>query len=166
MGETPTDGFGIDYTVSPLSSRRIREPVEQCCICTRHSTCPSWAGLPVCVSAETSADSALYVTAGFCVRTWGQLIPSPTMARVLLRSSPRGADLPAADQRASPPPVQSPTSLSLREMLTSGDGGGGARGGVGICRSPRDGRGGIGGQAKVTGMDAERCDTQRGRGGG
>ena len=75
----------------------------------------------------------------------GQLMPSPNMARGLLGHFPRCADPPATDQRASSPPVQSPTSLSLREILEAGARGGGARGGAGGRKSLRDGGGGGGG---------------------
>ena len=38
-GETPTEGFGICSRLTCPSSRRVREPVERCYSCTRHSTC-------------------------------------------------------------------------------------------------------------------------------
>ena len=69
-------------------------------------------------------------------------MPSPTTARGLLGNFLRGADPPAADQRVSPPPFQSPTSSSLRAISVAGAGGGGARGGAGGRRSLWDGRGG------------------------
>ena len=37
--ETPTGGFDICSPLSRTSSRQVCEPVERCCICTRHSTC-------------------------------------------------------------------------------------------------------------------------------
>ena len=85
---------------------------------------------------------------------------SPTTARFLLGHFPRGEDPPAVDQCASPPPVRSPTYLSLRAISAAGARGGGARGGAGAHRSPRDSRGGGGGE---TGTDGERRDTLRGR---
>ena len=68
---------------------------------------------------------------------------SPTMARGLLGHFLRGADLPATDQRASPLPIQSPTSLSLRLILAAGAGGRGVQVGASSCKSPRDGGGGV-----------------------
>ena len=69
-------------------------------------------------------------------------MPPPTMARGLLEHFPRGADPPTTDQRASPPPIQSLTSLSLRAILAARAGGRGAQGGVSGHRIPRDGEGG------------------------
>ena len=69
-------------------------------------------------------------------------MPSPTTARGLLGHFPRCADLPAINQRVSPPPVRSPTYLSLRPILAAGAGGGGSGVGSGRRRSPRDGVGG------------------------
>ena len=67
---------------------------------------------------------------------------SPTTARGLLGHLLRGADPPATNQRASPLPVRSSTYSSLQAILADGAGGGGARGGAGGRKIPRDGRGG------------------------
>ena len=69
-------------------------------------------------------------------------MPPPTTASGLLWYFPRGADPPAVDQRASPVPVRSPTYLLLREILVAWARGGGARGGAGGRKIPRDGGGG------------------------
>ena len=70
-------------------------------------------------------------------------MPSPNMARGLLKHFPRGADPPATDQRASPPPVRSPKFWSLRAISASVERG--ARGGISSLKDPRDGGGGGGG---------------------
>ena len=48
---------------------------------------------------------------------------SRTTARGLLGHFSHGLDLPTVNQRASLPPVRSPTSLSLQEILAAGAGG-------------------------------------------
>ena len=68
-------------------------------------------------------------------------MPPPTTERGLLGHFLRGTDPPTFSQSASPPPLRSPTSLSLRDILAAGAGGGGARGGTGGRKSPRDDRG-------------------------
>ena len=68
----------------------------------------------------------------------GRLMPSPTTVRGLLGHSPRGADPPATDLSAPTPPVQSPTSLSLRAILAAGAGGRSARGGASGRKGPRE----------------------------
>ena len=65
-------------------------------------------------------------------------MPSPTMARGLLRLFLRGADPLATDQRATTPPVRSPTSLSLRAISAAGVGGRGMHGGASGCKGPRE----------------------------
>ena len=71
---------------------------------------------------------------------------SPTTTRGLLGHFPRGADLPANNQRATTPPVRLPTSLSLRAILEAGAGGRGAWVGASGRRATREvGRGGAGG---------------------
>ena len=71
----------------------------------------------------------------------GLLMPSPTTARGFLGHLLHGADPHSTNQHASPPPVRSPTSSSLRSISAAGAGGRGARGGASDCRSPRDGGG-------------------------
>ena len=65
-------------------------------------------------------------------------MPSPTMAMGLLGNFPGGADPPATDQGATTPPVRSPTSLSLQEILTAGAGGRGVQGGVSGHKVPME----------------------------
>ena len=67
---------------------------------------------------------------------------SPTMSRGLLGTFLHGRYLLAANQRASPPPVRSPTFLSLWAISTDGAGGGGAKGGASGHKGLRDARGG------------------------
>ena len=70
-------------------------------------------------------------------------MPSPTTTMGLLGHFPRGADLPANNQRTTTPPVRLPTSSSLREILAAGDGGWGAWEGASGRRATREvGRGG------------------------
>ena len=66
-------------------------------------------------------------------------MPSPATTRGLLGHFLGGKDPPVADQNISPPPVQSPTYLSLRAVLAAGAGGGGPRGGAGGHRIQQDG---------------------------
>ena len=54
-------------------------------------------------------------------------MPSPTTARGPLGHFPRGADLPATDQRASLPPIQLLKYLSLWAISAAGARGGGER---------------------------------------
>ena len=70
------------------------------------------------------------------------MMPSSATARGLLGNFPYGADPPYTDQRASPLPVQSTTSSSLRAILAAKAGGGGVRGRAGGRKSPMDGGGG------------------------
>ena len=90
-------------------------------------------------------------------------MPSPTTARGMLGHFPRGADPPATDQHASLPPVQYPTSLSLRAISVAGAGGRGVRGGASGCRIPRDGRGG--GRGAGGGGQGRRRGNERQSGG-
>ena len=62
----------------------------------------------------------------------------PTTARGLLGNFPQGSDPPANDRCATTPPVQSPTSLSLRAISVAGAGGRGARGGVSGRKGTRE----------------------------
>ena len=79
-------------------------------------------------------------------------MPSPTTMQGLLGLFTRGADPPANEPRATIPPVQSPTSLSLQAILAAGAGGRSARGGARGHRVPREvGRSGEGGKAKSKG---------------
>ena len=66
----------------------------------------------------------------------------PTTVRGLLGQFPHDADPPAFYQCASPPPVQFPTSSSLRVISAARAGGGGARGGAGRRKSLRGSGGG------------------------
>ena len=91
---------------------------------------------------------------------------SPTTARGLLGNFLHGADPPAADQNASPPPVQSPTSSSLRAILAAEARGRGAKGGAGEHKGLRDGGRGVGGKENETGTGGERRKARRGRGKG
>ena len=145
-GKNPTEGFGIFSTVSPPSRRWVREPAKRCCNCTRHSTCST---------AVPPVDSALGAH-------WGRLMQSPTTTRVILGHFPRGADPPSADQRASPPTVQSPKYSTSQRISADEAGGGSARGGAGGRRSPQDGGGGVGGEANVTRTVGEILEAQRG----
>ena len=92
-------------------------------------------------------------------------MPSPTKARGLLEHFPRGADPPAVNQHASPLPVLSLTSSSLRKIWAARAGGGGARGGTGGCKSPRDGggesRGGEGRSRYGRGMKRGTAEAKR-----
>ena len=134
--------------VSRPSRRHVREPVERCCSCTRHSTC-STAGLSArvceCQNAGRKCTGCYYW--GQC-KNQGRLMPSPTTVRGLLGHFLRGADPPATNQRASTPPVRSPTYSSLRAISAAGARGRGARGGASSCRSLRDGGGGGAGSGR------------------
>ena len=164
-GETPTGEFVTSYTVS-RSIRQAREMVERCCSCTRHSTC-SAAGpsARACKCRNAGRQCTGCYLWGKCCNK-GRLMPSPTTARVLLWHFPWGADPPANKPRATTPPVRSPTSLSLREILAAGDGGRSARGGASGRRGLREvGRGGEGGKAEskewIGGIDsASDADTE------
>ena len=161
-GRNSHGGFGIGSTVSRLSIRRVRELVEWCCSCTRHSTCsttgPS-ARACKCWNTGRQCNGCYY---------WGRcknrvrLMPPPTTAMVPLGNFPRGADPPTSNQRASLPPVRSPTSLSLQTILAAGAGGGGVRGGAGRRKIPRDSGGGGKG---VGGRSWDRRRTKRGTAG-
>ena len=87
---------------------------------------------------------------------------SPTMARGILRHFPHGLYPSTADQRALPPPVRFPTSLSLQAISAAGAGGQGARGGTGRHKIPRDG-GGAGRGGKGGGCGTERGKYRHGR---
>ena len=69
---------------------------------------------------------------------------------MLIGHFPRGVDLPAVIQGASPPPVWSPTSSSLQAVLAAKARGGGMRASMGIHKIPRDGRGGGRGSGRET----------------
>ena len=134
-------------TVIRPSSRQVHEMVERCCSCTWHSiystTGPSARACKCC-------NAGRQCTGCYCrvrCKNRGQMMMSSTTVRFLLGKFPRGVDLPVTDQRASPLPVRSPTSLSLRAIseVRARGGGGGARGGAGRRRIPRDGGGGGGG---------------------
>ena len=115
-GRNSYGGFGIFSMVSRPSSRQVREPVERCCSCTRHSTC-SAAG-PSAIGCGFR-NAGRYCTGCYCwgwCKNQGRFMPSPKMARGLLGIFPRGADPPATAQRATTPPVQSPTSLYLQAI--------------------------------------------------
>ena len=71
-GETSTGEFGTGSTVNH-SSRRVRDLVERCCSCTRHSTCSTTARPLEVVNATTLAGSALGATAGVSVKIRGGL---------------------------------------------------------------------------------------------
>ena len=65
---------------------------------------------------------------------------------------PRGADPLANNPRTNTPPVQAPTSLSLREILAAGARGRSARGGASGRRGPREVmRSGEGGESESEG---------------
>ena len=66
----------------------------------------------------------------------------PTTERGLLGHFLHGVYPPAVYQHASPSPVRSPTSSSLREISEARAGGGGVRGGAGGSKIPRNGGGG------------------------
>ena len=95
---------------------------------------------------------------------------SPTTGRGLLGDFPCGGDPPAFGQLALPPPVWSPTSLSLWEILAAragagaGAGVGGALGGAGRRNILRDsGGGGKGARGKIQGQ--RRSEARQGEGG-
>ena len=67
---------------------------------------------------------------------------STTTVRGLLCHFQYGVVPPATNQRASPPPVRLPTSLSLQAISAAGAGGGGTRGEASRRRSPRNSGGG------------------------
>ena len=77
--------------------------------------------------------------------------------RGLLSHFPRGADQPANDRRATTPPVQSPTSSSLKAISSAGAGVRGAGAGASGRRAKREvGRVGAGGD------DSEGWSGERG----
>ena len=90
-------------------------------------------------------------------------MPPPTTARGLLGHFPRGPDPPATDQCASPPTVQSPTYLSLREILADGAGGRAARDGRAAAGDQVTAGVGAAGQGEETGMEKGRQAARRGR---
>ena len=65
-------------------------------------------------------------------------MPYPTTARGLLGHFPQDADPPAAEQRATNPPIRLPTSLSLQAISAAADGGRGAWGGASGRKGPRE----------------------------
>ena len=69
-------------------------------------------------------------------------MPYPTTVRGLLGHFLHSSEPPAVSQRAPPPPVWSPTYISLRTISAAGDGGGGVRGSAVGRKSPMDGGGG------------------------
>ena len=140
-GKNPTGGFVIYPTVSRPYSRRIRDLVERCCSFSRQFTC-STAGLSA--GACECRNAGWKCTGCYCwdrCKNRGRIMPSPTTARGLLGHFLCGADPPATDQRAPPPPVRSQTYLSLRAISEARARGRGAQGGAISRRSPRDGRG-------------------------
>ena len=139
--ETPMGGFVICSTVSSPSSRQVRKPVKWFCSCTQNSTCSTTGpSARACECRNAGQQCTECYCWGRC-KNRGMIMLSPTMARALLGHFPRGADLTAANHSSSPLPIQSPTSLSLREILLAGAGGGGVRVSEGGRRSPRDVRG-------------------------
>ena len=103
--------------------------VKWCCSCTRHSTCSTTGpSAPACEFCNTERQCTGCYCWGKC-KNKGRLMPSPTTTRGLLVLFPRGVDPPANNPRATTPPVRSPTSLSLWEILAAGAGGRSARGG-------------------------------------
>ena len=135
-------GFGIFSTVSRPSVRQVCEPFERCCSCTRTLTCSTTG--PSARAWECLNAGRQYTGFNCWVRckNRGRIILSPITARGLLGHFLHGVDSPTVNQRASPPPVQSPIFLSLREISAAGTGQEGAWGGASGCRSLRDGRGG------------------------
>ena len=113
-GETPTEGFGIGSTVSRLSSIGVRDPVERCCICTRHLTCST---MGPSTRAYEFRNSGRQCTGCFCWgqwKNWGRIMTSPTTERGLLGIFPHGAVPPVTDQRATTLPS------NLRHLLPCG----------------------------------------------
>ena len=94
-------------------------------------------------------------------------MPSPTMGKGLLGNFLCGADPPATDQHDSPLPVLLPTSLSLRAILATRAGGGGAgrAGGHRILRDGRDGCRVEGGRGEIQGRMGNEACHGRGRSG-
>ena len=80
-------------------------------------------------------------------------MPSPTTARGLLGDFLSGADLPATNPRASPPPVRLPTSSSLRKILEAKDGV--RKHGAGQTAAGARGTTGVGAVEKVRGTRTE-----------
>ena len=73
-------------------------------------------------------------------------MPCPTMARGLLGIFQRGAGPPATDLNTTTPPVQLPTSSSLRAILADGAVGRCARAGTSGRKGPREEGGRRGGE--------------------
>ena len=137
-GETPMGGFGICSTVSRPSSRRVHEPVERCCSCTRHSTCSTASpSARACKCRNAGRQCTDCYCWGHC-KNQGWLMPSPTMARGLLGHFLHGADPPATDQRSTTPPVRLPTYFSLRAILAARARRSGARGRASDRKIPKD----------------------------
>ena len=157
--ETPTGEFGTSSIVS-RSRRWARKMVEQCCSCTRHSTCSTTGpSARACEFRNAGRQCTGCYFWGKC-HNKGRLMPSSTTARGLLGHFPQGADPPAIDPRVTTPPLRSPTSLSLREISAAGAGGRSARGEASGHRGPREvGRGGEGGEAKRARYGAEGAAT-------
>ena len=107
------------------------------------------------------AESALGGTVG-PVQEQGADYAAPHYGEGLLGYFLRGADLPAADQRVSPPAVWLLTYSSLQAILEDRAKGGVARGGAGGQRIPREGGEGSRGQGNEIGTDGERRKAQRG----
>ena len=97
-------GLIIGSTVSHPSSRQVRKPVKQCCICTWHST---WSTLGLFARACECCNAGRQYTGCYCwvrCNKRGWMMPSPTTTRVLLGHLLPGADPPETDQRDSPLP--------------------------------------------------------------
>ena len=121
-GETPMGEFGTSSTLN-RSIRRAREMVKRCCSCIRHSTCSTKG--PSARACECR-NAGRQCTGCYCwgkCRNKGRLMPSPNTVQGLLGHFPQVADPPANDPRATTPPVQLPTSSSLRAILAAVDGG-------------------------------------------
>ena len=145
-GETPTGRFGISYTVICPYARRVYELVDRCCSCNRHSICSTMGpSTRVCKCRNAGRQCMGCYCWGRCKKK-GWVILSPTTARVLIGHFPRGVEPATVIQCASPPPVWSPTYLSLWAILASrameGGAWGGTRGSAGGCKSLRGGGGG------------------------
>ena len=83
-GETPTGDFGIGSTVG-RPSRRVREMVERCCSCTRHSTCSTTGPFSrTCQCRNAGRQCTGCYCWGKC-RNKGWIMPSPPSSRGPLR---------------------------------------------------------------------------------
>ena len=112
--------------------------VERCCSCTWHST---YSTTGPSTQGGKFRNTGRQCTGCYCwgkCKNKGQLMPSPTFMRGLLRLFPQGADPTTNNTRATTPPVQLPTYLSLQAILVAGSGGRSARGGASSRRGPRE----------------------------